>query len=231
MELGLAVIWYIVLLVSLSCHEAAHGFAAFKLGDSTAYDRGLVTLDPITHIRREPLGTVVVPVLSYLFAGWMAGWASTPYDLFWARRNRGKAVLMSLAGPAANLVLILLAGLVIRIGILIGVFESPETVTYEQVTAAVSPGFANSVAVLVSILFSLNLILFIFNLIPLPPLDGSEVVMLFLNDTDAEKYSDFINQGGFRLIGLVFAWYILDVIFSPVHLLALNILYPGAGYH
>jgi Zn-dependent protease len=231
MELGLAVTWYIVLLVSLSCHEAAHGFVGMKLGDSTAYRQGLVTLDPLVHIRRDPLGTVIVPIVSYLIAGWMIGWASTPYDPYWARQNRRKSALMSLAGPVSNLILIVIAGLVIHIGMAAGVFEAPETITFEQVTAGVSPGFANSAAVLVSIFFSLNLLLFVFNLIPVPPLDGSGVLMMFLSDRDAERYSDFMNQGGFQIMGLIFAWYVLDLIFSPINTLALNILYPGAGYH
>jgi len=74
---ALAMAWYVVLLVSLSFHEAAHGFAAMKLGDTTAYHGGQVTLDPIPHIRREPFGMVVFPILSFLLAGWMIGWAST----------------------------------------------------------------------------------------------------------------------------------------------------------
>ena len=71
MELVLGITWYVALLVALTCHEAAHGFAALKLGDPTAYRQGQVTLDPVAHIRREPFGTVVMPILSYIFAGWM----------------------------------------------------------------------------------------------------------------------------------------------------------------
>jgi len=114
---------------------------------------------------------------------------------------------------------------------LLGVFHAPESITFEQVTAAASPGFANSVSVAISIVFSLNLILFVFNLIPLPPLDGSEVLSLFLSDRAAERYAELLHQPGIRIIGLVVAWRLLDVILNPVHLLALNILYPGASYH
>ena len=231
MELVLGITWYVVLLVALTCHEAAHGFIALKLGDPTAYRQGQVTLDPIVHIRREPFGTVIMPILSFILAGWMIGWASSPYDPYWARNNRKSAALMALAGPAANLILVVLAGLAIRTGILLGVFHAPESVTFEQVTAAASPGFANSASVAISIVFSLNLILFVFNLIPLPPLDGSEVLSLFLSDSAAEHYAQLMQQPGIRIIGLVVAWRLLDVILNPVHLLALNTLYPGAGYH
>jgi Zn-dependent protease len=231
MELVLGITWYVALLVALTCHEAAHGFVALKLGDPTAYRRGQVTLDPVAHIRREPFGTVIMPILSFIFAGWMIGWASSPYDPYWARRNRRSAALMALAGPSANLVLVIVAGLAIRAGMLLGVFHAPESVTFERVTAAASPGFANSVSVAISIVFSLNLILFVFNLIPLPPLDGSEVLSLFLSDSAAERYAQLLQQPGIRITGLVVAWWLLDMVLNPIHLLALNILYPGAGYH
>jgi Zn-dependent protease len=231
MELILGITWYVVLLVALTCHEAAHGFVALKLGDPTAYRQGQVTLDPIVHIRREPFGTVIMPILSFILAGWMIGWASSPYDPYWARQNRRSAALMALAGPAANLILVVLAGLAIRAGILLEVFHAPESVTFEQVTAAASPGLANSASVAISIVFSLNLILFVFNLIPLPPLDGSEVLSLFLSDSAAEHYAQLLQQPGIRIIGLVVAWRLLDIILNPAHLLALNTLYPGAGYH
>jgi len=231
MEPVLGITWYVVLLVALTCHEAAHGFAALKLGDPTAYRQGQVTLDPVAHIRREPFGMVVMPILSFILAGWMIGWASAPYDPHWARQNRRRAALMALAGPLANLILVVIAGLAIRGGMLLGIFYAPESITFEQVTAAASPGFANSASVVVSILFSLNLILFVFNLIPLPPLDGSEVLSLFLSNRAAERYAELLHQSGFRVIGLIVAWQLMGAVLDPVHTLSLNILYPGAGYH
>ena len=231
MEPVLGITWYVVLLAALTCHEAAHGFAALKLGDPTAYRQGQVTLDPVAHIKREPFGMVVMPILSFILAGWMIGWASAPYDPHWARQNRRRAALMALAGPLANLILVVIAGLAIRGGMLLGVFHAPESITFEQVTAATSPGFANSASVVVSILFSLNLILFVFNLIPLPPLDGSEVLSLFLSNRAAERYAELLHQSGFRVIGLIVAWQLMGAVLDPVHTLSLNILYPGAGYH
>lgn len=231
MDPVLGITWYIVLLIALTCHEAAHGFVALKLGDPTAYRQGQVTLDPVAHIRREPFGTVIMPILSFILAGWMIGWASAPYDPYWARNNRRSAALMALAGPAANLILVVLAGLTIRGGMLLGIFHTPESVTFEQVTAAASPGFANSASVAISIVFMLNLILFVFNLIPLPPLDGSEVVSLFMSDSAAERYAALLQQPGVRIIGLVVAWRLMGIVLGPMRLLALNILYPGAGYH
>lgn len=230
-NLGLAIIWYAILLAALTCHEAAHAFAALKLGDPTAYHGGQVTLDPVPHIKREPFGTVILPILSFVFAGWMIGWASTPYDPYWAQTHRRKAALMALAGPIANLILVLIAALVIRGGMILGFFRAPDTINFEQVTVATTPGYANSIAVAVSILFSLNLILFVFNLIPLPPLDGSGVLSLFLSDRAAERYNRIIHQPGYRIFGLIVAWKVVGVVLGPVHTFAVNMLYPGAGYH
>ncbi|MBN2128932.1 MAG: site-2 protease family protein [Sedimentisphaerales bacterium] len=230
-EIGLGLLWYVIFVVSLTFHEAAHGLAAWKLGDRTAGEAGLVTLDPIAHIQRSPFGMVVMPIASYLMGRWMIGWASTPYDPYWAERNRKAAALMALAGPAANLALILFAAILIRAGMLAGIFTAPETATFDHVTSAVSPGMANGAVVVLSVLFSLNLILLVFNLLPLPPLDGSEIVSLFLDAKTAGRYRAVMTQPGVGIIGLVIAWQLVDFVFDPIHILSLNLLYPGAGYH
>lgn len=229
--LAMGIAWYVVFIISVTFHEAAHGFAAAKLGDPTAYHHGLVSLDPIPHIRRSPFGMVVVPLLSFILGGWMVGWASTPIDPYWARYHRRQSALVSSAGPAANLLLILVAAIIIRGGLLAGVFYAPEEVTFERVTAVESAGFANSTAIIVSILFSLNLILLVFNLIPFPPLDGSNILLFFLKDPAAYRYETFLSNPAHMVIGLVIAWNLFDYLFLPIHTLALNILYPGAGYH
>ncbi|NQT02622.1 MAG: site-2 protease family protein [Planctomycetes bacterium] len=229
-NLPLAAVWYMVFIVSLTFHEAAHAFAALKLGDPTAYYRGQVTLDPIPHIRRSPFGMVIVPIVSFILGGWMIGWASAPYDPYWADSNRRKAALMALAGPAANLVLILLAALAIRAGMLMSFFHAPEQVSFNHITAA-APGPAKAISILLSIIFSLNLVLLVFNLIPLPPLDGSSILTFFLSDQAARRYNAVIQEPSYRLIGLIIAWNMLDFVLYPVHTIALNILYPGAGYH
>ena len=230
-ELGLGLVWYAVFVISTTFHEAAHGFAALKLGDPTAHDAGLVTLDPVPHIQRSPIGMLVVPIVTFLMGRWMIGWASTPYDPYWASANRKKAAWMALAGPGANLALILLAAMLIRVGMLLGLFAAPLESTWTQVTVAKSPGLITSAAVIVSVLFSLNLILLVFNLLPLPPLDGSEILMLFLNEQTADRYRHFMAQPAASMVGLVVAWNVIDIILGPAHGLALNLLYPGAGYH
>jgi Zn-dependent protease len=231
-ELGLGLLWYAVFVVSLTSHEAAHALAALRFGDPTARDAGLVTLDPVVHIRRSPFGMVVIPIATFLVGGWMMGWASAPYDPHWAHTHRKEAALMALAGPAANFALVLIGAALIRAGMLAGWFEAPQAVeSFEQITAARVPGMAKGAAILVSVLFSLNLILLVFNLLPLPPLDGSEIVTLFLSDSSAEQYRAMLAQPAVQMVGLIVAWRVVDFLLGPARLIALNLLYPGAGYH
>jgi hypothetical protein len=84
--LVLGVIWYIVFLFSTTCHEGAHALVAKLGGDTTAFEGGQVSLNPLPHIRREPFGLVVVPIFSYIAAHWMIGWASAPYNPEWQQR-------------------------------------------------------------------------------------------------------------------------------------------------
>ncbi len=224
-------LWYLVFLFSTVVHEAAHAFSAKKLGDNTAYYGGQVTLDPRPHIRREVIGTTVVPIISFLVGGWMIGWASTPYDPVWARNYPERSAWMSLAGPLSNLALVLVAGLLIRLGMLMEIFYAPDTINFSHVVGSSLAGFPETIATLLSILFSLNLILLFFNLIPLPPLDGSGAIPLFLSEEKAIKYMDFIHNTPFMFMGLMIAWQVFNHIFDPLHLMAINLLYPGLNYY
>ena len=230
MDPVLGLMWFVVWIVALTCHEAGHAFAAWKLGDPTAYHGGQVTLDPVPHIKREPFGTVILPIISFAVFGWMIGWASAPYDPLWAQQHRRKAAWMALAGPIANLALVIIAALAIRGGMALGIFRAPERVNFTQVTEALSSGPANALATMLSIWFSLNLILFVFNLLPLPPLDGSQVLVLFLDESSAERYSRIIHQPHLKIIGLIIAWNIVGLVLSPIWLRVVNLLYPGANY-
>lgn len=227
----LGLIWYAAFVFSLTVHEAAHAAAALKLGDETAYLGGQVTLNPLPHIQREPFGTILVPLLSYMYAGWMMGWASAPYDPYWADRHPRRAAWMALAGPASNLAVVIACGVAIRLGVAAGTLQAPASATLIVVTEAVQPGAWEGVATLLSILFSLNLLLFAFNLLPLPPLDGSGALPLLLKEEWVRGYQEFMRQPGFGLVGLIVAWTLFGQIFRPLQLLGLNLLYPGSGYH
>jgi Zn-dependent protease len=230
-EILLGLLWYVVLLFALTFHEAAHAWAARRGGDPTAYHSGQVSLDPLPHIRREPMGTVLVPLLSYAFAGWMIGWASTPFDVRWADAHPRRAAWMSLAGPGANLVLVLASGLAIRLGVAAGIFHAPEWIGMTQVVAAHGAGAAATLATLLSISFTLNLLLLVFNLIPLPPLDGSGAIGLLLPEEAARSLRRLLwVNPHLSLLGLLGAWFLIEPLFHPIHLLAVNLLYPGVRY-
>jgi Zn-dependent protease len=223
--------WYVVFLLSTTCHEAAHALAAKLGGDLTAFHGGQVSLDPIPHVRREPFGMVVFPILSYIMGGWMMGWASAPYDPFWAQRHPRRAAWMSVAGPGANFALMILAGLLINAGIWIGWFEHPDSATFNHVVDAASAGTAEGIATFLSVMFSLNLLLGLFNLLPVPPLDGFGAIGLLLKEDSARRFQALGQQlRGFSMIGMVIAWQVFGPVFRPMFTLALKALYPGYGY-
>ena len=116
-DLTNGLLWYIAFLYSTTCHESAHALAALKLGDDTAARGGQVSLNPWPHLRRAPVGMVVVPVICWIAGGWIIGWASTPFDPEWARRFPRRMALMALAGPAANLALLVIAAALLRLGL------------------------------------------------------------------------------------------------------------------
>ncbi len=219
-------LWLAAFLLSLTCHEAAHALAGRFGGDDTAAAQ--VTLDPLPHIRREPFGALVVPIVSFFLqgGGWMIGWASAPYDPHWASRHPRRAAAMAAAGPAANFFLALLAAIGIRIGIATGYFMLPTDGVGLETLAVAPSGLANGLALFLSVLFSVNLILGTFNLIPLPPLDGYAIVPLVLNDRMREKWFGLFAGGG-ALMGLIIAWIVFGKVMSPVFGAAIGWLYAG----
>lgn len=227
--LQLAFAWYAVFVFSIVCHEAAHGFAAHYFGDPTAHRQGLVTLNPVPHMQRSMVGMVVVPVLSFIANGWMIGWASTPYDPYWERQYPRQAALMGLAGPATNLLLAVIAGVLIHIGIAAGLFFIPDSVGFTSVVAAEAPGIGNALAVLVSVLFSLNVLLCVFNLIPITPLDGTSLMEFLLRGQALRAYRAAMEHPSLRIFGIFIAWWVMDIIYDPFHTLALNALYIWRG--
>lgn len=233
----LGVTWFVVFLFSTTLHEAGHAFAAYKLGDPTAYEGGQVSLNPLPHIQREPLGMILVPIITFAMNNWMMGWASAPYDPVWAHRYPRRAAVMALAGPSGNLILMLISGGLLRAGMAAGIYEPYPFWRYEfhyerlvQVTSADVGGWAEGAIVPLSILFFLNLILFLFNLLPLPPLDGSAMLPAFMSSETAARYHAFLHQPMISLIGLLVAWKVFPYLFNPVLIFALRVLYPDSVY-
>lgn len=228
--LYLGVIWYIVFLFSTTCHEGAHAFVAKLGGDPTAFHGGQASLNPLPHIRREPFGMVVVPLLSYLYAQWMMGWASAPYDPSWQRRYPRRAAWMALAGPAANFSLVIAAAISIRIGVALHYFRMPDSAVFTRITEAAAPGTAELAATFLSVLFVLNLVLGTFNLLPVPPLDGHTGITLLMREDTALRYLEWSRSQGFGMIGLLLAWVVYDKLFDHIFRLSLIALYPGSSW-
>jgi Zn-dependent protease len=221
-------LWYLVFLFSTTCHEGAHALAAKLGGDPTAFHGGQVTLNPVPHIEREPVGLVVIPLISYALTGWMMGWASAPYDPYWAARHPRRAAWMALAGPAANFLLVLLAALGIRLGLALGWFRVPGVASFQRITEAVDPDTFGFAAALLSIFFTLNLILGVFNLLPLPPLDGHTGITLLMAERTGLRFLDATRDPSLALMGIVAGSYLFSNYVLPVLLMgALRVLYPN----
>ncbi|MDO4443583.1 MAG: site-2 protease family protein [Slackia sp.] len=171
------------LICSLLCfipaivfHEVAHGFAASRLGDPTAKSRGRLSLNPLKHV--DPFGTVLMPLLLLALGGPIFGYAKpVPYNPYYFKNRRVGEAVVGLAGPAANLIMAMLAGV---IAWLVYPF-APEL-------AAESQLFFYFYVLFLPMFALVNLYLMFFNLIPLPPLDGSSIIALFLNDKQLATY-------------------------------------------
>ena len=226
--LAQGLLYYVVFLLSTTLHEAAHAWAAMHGGDLTAYHGGQVSLDPRPHIRREPFGMVILPLITTLSSGWPMGFASAPYDPRWAMRYPRRAGWMAIAGPAANLLLVIAAIVVIKVGLFTGVFYPPSSVGFGRLVGTDAAGIWPGVASFVSIVFSMNLLLAVLNLIPLPPLDGSGAILLLMSASTANRYQQMIwSSPMLGMIGMLAAWRMLDVAFYPVFFFLVRIIYPA----
>jgi Zn-dependent protease len=217
--LALFPLWYAAFLLSLTFHEAAHAWAAHRGGDDTAYLAGQVSLSPWPHIRREPLGTILAPILTYWQAHWMMGWASAPYDPYWEERHPHRAAAMAAAGPAANLLLFAVAFAVLKIGMLSGIWipAAPGQLGLDRLVAAApdAAGWVDAAGRFMSVLFVLNLILGVFNLLPVPPLDGISVLSGLVPPL-RNLYMKMRGTPGLTLVGLIVAWQVSPHVVRPV---------------
>jgi Zn-dependent protease len=226
-------VWYAVFLFTLAFHESSHAFIAHLGGDDTAYHGGQVTLNPWPHIRREPFGTVLIPILTFFMSGWMMGWASAPYDRHWGQRHPRRLAAMSAAGPAANLTLAAVAFVILRVLLANGYFVAPGRVSFSHVVepAGVASGsIAGALALLLSVALNLNVLLCLFNLIPLPPLDGAGVVQGLFPDSIGGLVGRLAGNPMFTMMGLLVAWRLFDVIFPRAFSIVLALLHPGVAY-
>lgn len=198
MELSLIqkiVIYAIPIIFAITVHEASHGYVAKYFGDMTAYQEGRITLNPIKHI--DLFGTILLPALTVALGGILFGWAK-PVPVNFARlRNPKKDMLwVAAAGPASNLVMAIFWAFVIKFSI-----SAPEAIAYP-------------LALMGKAGVSINIVLMILNLLPLPPLDGGRIAASLLPDSLARPFSELERYGFIILIILLFTG-VLGKILDP----------------
>lgn len=189
-----------ILLMSVVIHEFAHGWMAYQLGDSTASDLGRLTLNPIKHL--DFMGSFIVPLALYFSTGFVVGWAKpVPYNPYNLRDQRYGSAKVAFAGPAANLLTALVFGIFLR---------------FLPMTEA----FAGLIQIFGWIVF-INLILAVFNLVPIPPLDGSKILFTFL-PRSMDKVRVFLQKYGMIILILfIFSAFklILPIVFGLFNLI------------
>ena len=176
----------LILIFSVIVHEVSHGYAAYFQGDNTAKYAGRLTLNPLKHL--EWFGSFIVPVLMAISHLPIIGWAKpVPFNPYNLRNRRWGEALVAIAGPAANVCLALFFGLLLRFGVF----------------ATLDPAF---VAIIGTIVF-INLVLATFNLVPIPPLDGSKILFSILPNA-LQKIRPFLERYGFvvLLFFIFFLW-------------------------
>lgn len=204
----------LVLLIGFPVHEFSHALAAYRLGDSTARYQGRLTLNPIVHF--DPLGGSVL-VISALLSGFFIGWAKptpvNPYNLAYGRRGEA---LVALAGPASNLVMAALVAIPIRL-----------IATNPQLLLSVRTSPIATAAYDVAWFFvAINAFLFLFNLLPIPPLDGWKVLVGLVDARTSYTLRQFEQYGFLLLIVLVLVG---GRIIGPLGLSVIDFLTGGAG--
>ncbi|MSR73414.1 site-2 protease family protein [Candidatus Parcubacteria bacterium] len=175
----------ILLVMSVVVHEVSHGYAAFLLGDPTAKNQGRLTLNPIRHL--DFFGSILIPAFLVITnAGFLFGWAKpVPYNPYNLRNQKWGEAIVAVAGPASNIFIASVFGLLIRFG-----------------AEFLSPAFLKISAILVLI----NLMLAVFNLVPIPPLDGSKILFAFL-PYHMQKFRMMLEQYGFFAV-LIFIFFL-----------------------
>lgn len=177
----------VIFFFSVVVHEVAHGYIALKCGDDTAKVMGRITLNPIVHV--ELFGTIILPVMLYFLGGFVIGWAKpVPINPYRFKDMKTGILKVGISGPATNFILAVIFSLIVWILAYLGFAKTDSGLT---IIAVIAAGV------------TLNLILCFFNLIPIPPLDGSRVVSVFMPDEMAAKYEKLSPYGIFIIFLLL----------------------------
>lgn len=186
-------------IFAITLHEAAHGYAARHFGDPTAWQLGRISINPLRHI--DPVGTILVPALILLVSGGglLFGWAKpVPVNFGQLRRPKQDMLWVAAAGPGANFLMALLWALILKLSI-----AMPDFI------------YADAMKEMARVGISINGVLMLLNLLPLPPLDGGRIAVSLLPPRLAWKFAQIERYGMFILLGLLFLG-VLNVVLYPL---------------
>jgi Zn-dependent protease len=220
------VLYFVALIPTIILHEVSHGVVANWCGDDTAKRAGRLTLNPIRHI--DPIGSIVVPVVLLLAHGPAFGWAKpVPVSVNRLRHPRNQSVLVSLAGPATNLILATAAGVIVYLWIGRGIVFDPTIGQYVARSALFDPDTSSIIPSFIFTFGLVNVIVGAFNLIPLPPLDGSAILERLIPQQYLGEYYRIRQLSLILVFVLVFFGQgVLSTIFNHVELFWVNIVFP-----
>jgi Zn-dependent protease len=219
-QVVLVIFQVVVLILAFSVHECAHAWAAWRLGDPTAKMLGRLTLNPIKHL--DPFGSVIFPLIGLFYGGMLFGWAKpTPITARNFKNYKRDDILVALAGPASNLISATVA-LILLVVLKHAIGGGDVAVQTAMLLARRVPGVSTEnlpqlfpIALFLYYVILLNLLLFVFNLIPVPPLDGSHILRHFL-PYNALRIYDRIGMFGMIFIMLIGGGLIFRIFLNPL---------------
>jgi Zn-dependent protease len=221
--IGQFLLFMVALIFSLSVHESAHAWMSDRFGDDLARLQGRISLNPVAHV--DPIGTLLFPAIAFFTNAPVIGWAKpTPVNPLRWRNKRVANFWVSIAGVICNFIIAIIAGIIIRVLYSSGVIEIGNT---GLVPAGTDSMIALGAVELLWVFFRLNVALGVFNLIPIPPLDGSKVLQSILPES-FESGFEALERFGYMLLIVAMFTGVFRVIFGVVMPLAINILFIGA---
>lgn len=226
-DVGQFILYMVALIFSLSLHESAHAWASSYFGDDLARSQGRISLNPMSHV--DPIGTLLFPGIAFFTGTPLLGWARpTPVNpLKWRNKNVAN-FWVSIAGILINLTIALVAGILIRVLFETGVitFDPNPRSWMPIIPANTDDALALGAVTLLSVLFTMNVGLALFNLLPIPPLDGSGILSSIL-PSSFESAFEALEQFGFVLLFIAVFTGVLSGLFNFVMPIAFNLVFLG----